>query len=319
MAIDAAQRRERQRYLGSSDMAAIVGKHPWRGPVDVWLEKSGQLEPEREDDSRSVRAMGAFLEPAVLSWAEAELGVRLSRDLMYVSADGVRCANVDGLALDLAEPLLVEAKTSGLLGDARFADQFGDADTDALPEHILIQIHHQLGVLSDQADLPAFDWAVVPVLLARRGFVLYRVRRDQDLIDALRHRAREFWERYVLAGVAPPDAPPPQLEVLKRIRRTPEKTVPVPSALAIAYLVRREVRLAAENDEAEAQRALIAALGDAEGGTCDLQEWKGTPAPYLISYLAQNRKSYTVAQATYRKLLVREVKAEPKKKETPHG
>ena len=33
---------ERKSGIGGSDLACVLGLSPWRSPVDVWLEKTGQ-------------------------------------------------------------------------------------------------------------------------------------------------------------------------------------------------------------------------------------------------------------------------------------
>lgn len=40
------QREQRRRYIGGSDMAAILGVDPWKTQVDLWLEKTGRLVDE---------------------------------------------------------------------------------------------------------------------------------------------------------------------------------------------------------------------------------------------------------------------------------
>jgi len=37
--------KNRMKYIGGSDCAAIVGQNPWKSNVDLWLEKTGQVIP----------------------------------------------------------------------------------------------------------------------------------------------------------------------------------------------------------------------------------------------------------------------------------
>ena len=42
---------ERRKGIGGSDAAAIAGLSPWKSPVAVWLEKTGQVEPEEPGEA----------------------------------------------------------------------------------------------------------------------------------------------------------------------------------------------------------------------------------------------------------------------------
>lgn len=43
MPITQKQREFRRSHIGSSDIAAILGKDPYKTAYDVWLDKTGQL------------------------------------------------------------------------------------------------------------------------------------------------------------------------------------------------------------------------------------------------------------------------------------
>jgi predicted phage-related endonuclease len=53
--------------LGGSDVAAACGLSPWTTPYQLWLEKTGRA--ERERDAAAVQRMrwGQLLEPLVLA------------------------------------------------------------------------------------------------------------------------------------------------------------------------------------------------------------------------------------------------------------
>ena len=56
------QRKERMTGIGGSDAPIVAGMHPYRQPYDLWLEKTGQAEPENLDD-KDVVHFGNVLEP----------------------------------------------------------------------------------------------------------------------------------------------------------------------------------------------------------------------------------------------------------------
>jgi predicted phage-related endonuclease len=294
MALDDFQRKQRQRYLGSSDAPALAGVDPFgRNQVDVWLDKTGRLEPRRQPrgEMNSPRIVGTYLEPSILSWVEDVLKVRLARDQFKVHANGIMCANFDALALAATPPAVVEAKTAGMFGKPSYFDDFGEPGTDEVPDHVLVQVHHQLAVAETQNDLPQIDLVLVPVLLVSRGFVLYRVPRNQELVESIVQLEEDFWGRYVATNTEPPDLP--SLDSVRRILRKPGLTVEVERALVDGWLWAKEGRKLAEEQEEKAAASLLAALGEAESGTCEAGS---------VTYKQQTRKAYEVPESTFRVL-----------------
>lgn len=277
----------RKQHVGSSDAAAILGVDPWRSAYDVWADKTGRL--RQQGAPGPALTLGNYLEPAVLAWCEDQLRTTLTRSVFRVGTTPM-AANFDALAFGLAEPAVVEAKTVGLISRPGYFSEFGGAGTDELPDHIVIQVQHQLAVAAAQGDWPAITVAHVPTLLAGVGFVLYRVERDAELIDVLVEAEARFWRDYVVADVPPPDAVP-TTDTIKRLIRTPERAVEVPVQLAQTWLDARAAAKQAQADADQAQRRLLAALGDAEVGTCAL----GT-----VTYREQSRAEHVVPAGTFR-------------------
>jgi predicted phage-related endonuclease len=155
---------------------------------------------------------------------------------------------------------------------------------------VLIQVHHQMYVCG-----PEFRIAYVPVVLPvfnRFDFRLYSVGRSDELANEVADRCRAFWREHVEPRV-PPTGSVPSLEVLKRVRRQPNKTVPVPDELVDGWIAQRAARLQAEKDEEAAKVELLTALGDAEAGEYS----RGR-----VEYMELKRKGYTVEPSTYRAL-----------------
>jgi predicted phage-related endonuclease len=262
------QREARRRYIGSSDAPAICGEDPDVTPFDVWASKVYDLEelPAKEGPV----ARGNRYEKPLLDWLESELGVEIERNVSVVHADGLRAANLDGRLRGRREG--AEAKFTSL------SYLFGPEGTDEVPEKVLLQTHHQMYV-----DNLEIVW--VPVLLARFRRIAeekFRVERNEDLINAMVEREQEFWERYVLPRVPPPQERPPSLEVLKRIKRIPGSVALVDSALVETWEdMKLAAKIASEKEDA-AKAAVLAALGDAEAGDYgDAEKW--------ITYFRQSR------------------------------
>ncbi|MEM8873830.1 MAG: YqaJ viral recombinase family protein [Planctomycetota bacterium] len=265
----AANPADRTTFIGASDTAAVLGMSPWRSPGDVYLEKSGRLEPR--DTGNVATTRGNLLEPAVLAWAEAELGTPITNRQRFVTCPDHPhiAATLDGITGDA----LVEVKTSAK------PSEWGDAGTDEIPDHYKLQVQHQLRVAGAQL-------AYVPVLLAASGigfdFRMYRVERDDELAEYVVAEAARFWREHVQADVAP-DNFEPSLDVAKRMRREPGKTVEMPDLAVAAYLqAQRRVKSAnADLDRIKAE--LLVALDDGEAAD--------TPAGHRVTYMEQTRKS----------------------------
>ena len=285
--LDEFSRAQRRLHIGSSDAAAVCGKDPWRGPADVWAEKTGRTPGFQGNAATEV---GQFLEHGVLAWAESQLNTTLTRDLSRTHPNGIAAANFDGLALGLSEPADVEAKVIGVLHRPHYLDEFGAAGTDEVPAHILIQVHHQLAVLAGQDDLPPIRVVHIPVLLGGRGFVMYRVQRNDELVAAILDREAQFWRDYVQTGVCPPDTLP-TLDTLKAWHRLPETETSIDYALVDAWQQAQAAEREAKKATDLAQRAMLTALGDAEAAHA---------GDGMLVYREQTRKGFTTTDTTFR-------------------
>ena len=265
MPITQKQKEFRRKHLGSSDMAAILGIDPWKNAYDVWLEKTGQIDDIKETESMQA---GTLFEPSVLHWAEGKLG-KLKRN-QYRSAIGFPVgSNIDALVEETDEP--VEAKTSGLFGP--LAEDWGDEGTDQIPDYVIIQSHvHMLCVNKDICYVPTF--------LGGRGFTMFEVENDDEIMDIIRDKSLDFWESYVETKTAPPDVIP-SLEIAKRMKREPQKIVDIDAQIVQNWLNAKDSLKISEEIEKSAKAELLAKLGDAEAGQCDLG---------LLTYFLQKQR-----------------------------
>src|SRR5579862_4016105 len=132
----------RKRGIGASDAAAIVGLSPWESPFSVWVDKTDRL-----DDAPPSEAMewGLLLEPVVRHYLTQKIGktiVRPSGVLQHPEHSWM-LASLDGIVLDdnSEEEGVAEIKTS-----SGWKARDWDADQGALPEHVIVQVQHQLAV-----------------------------------------------------------------------------------------------------------------------------------------------------------------------------
>jgi putative phage-type endonuclease len=286
---------DRSGYIGGSDIAAILGISPWRNPVDLWLSK---IQPQPDEDSL-VKKRGRRMEPYILSMIAEEFNVPTktwARNVRHIDeAVPYSACEVDAEAIYLAEdenstrslPVIenIEIKTVHPFK----ANEWGEAGADQLPLHYLAQAQWGLGVTRRD----------VCRVFALIGDDLrpYVVERDEPTINAMRARAHDFWERYVLAGERPPlDYDDPHtLDLLKRLYPgTNGKTIEATPELERWRLTMQEARAAAdkyENVFAGAKAHLLDAMGEA--ALLTFADGKA------LRRKLTKRKGYTVAETEY--------------------
>lgn len=271
------QKEARKNYLGSSDAPAVLKCDPFRSAADVWLEKTGRVDGFAGNEQTR---RGDLLEAPLVQFAVEKVGHQgpVLPSEMRIHANGLLAANYDAL---LGEDQFIEAKTTGI------SDGWGDEGTDDVPQRVLVQTAHAFAVM------PSLRIAWVPVLMpgyASLDFRLYRVERDDELVEVVEKLGREFMTNYVRADV-PPDDFKPSLSCLHRMKRVPNKIVPIDQAAVMLWRTRQNARIQAEKLEDEAKAAVLSQLGDAEGGQCDAG---------LVTFMETKRKAYQVAEASYR-------------------
>lgn len=179
---------DRTKFVGGSDIAAILGISPWKTATDLWLDK---ITPPRED-GRNTRAKtrGARLEPYIVDMIREEHGLQIvARNERYVDPSvPYFAAEIDAETADEN----IEIKTVHPFK----SKDWGDLDTDQLPTHYIAQAMWGLAVRGrDRCRVFA---------LIGDDLRPYVVDRDDETIAAMRERATEFWERFVLPKVQPP-------------------------------------------------------------------------------------------------------------------
>lgn len=267
MPITEAQRTRRKTKIGASDMAAVLGLDPWRSAYDVWLEKTADLEDLKENAAMQA---GSLFEDGVLNWAGEQLGRKLIRN-QYRTLEGTPLAsNCDAIVDPEGTPL--EAKTTGLFGPV--LGEWGEDGSDHVPDRYIIQTHVQmLCTGSKLCHLAAF--------IGGRGFAMFELHFNHQVADIILEQAQSFWQR--VHEVDPPDDSKPNLEVLKRIRRRPQTIADIDPDLAASYLDATERLKQAEKEREQAQAALLAAMGDAEGARFGGER--------IFTYLPQRRRT----------------------------
>ena len=287
MGITEAQRAERKNHLGSSDIPAIMGFSRFANAYDIWLLKTGRVQPQEK--TQDYIQAGNLLERPVINWCESFLDMKIDTDEKKLErqVEGLPIVtHMDGEVLDSGEP--VEVKTEGV--DHPIFEPWGEAGTDEVPEYTYLQAH---------CHLMATDREIchVPTFLGGRGFGYFFVKRDNKIVELIKQQAIDFWENHVLKDI-PPESPP-SLAMAKRIRSVEGDPVTIPDEIVRQWLDAKDAASAAVKQKEFYQAEILAALDGHEMGTCELGD---------VTNFSQNRKGYTVEPTSFRVLRLKKRK-----------
>jgi putative phage-type endonuclease len=280
MPITEEQRLRRRDHIGASDIAAINGLSKWANRYDIWAFKTRRYDG---DKSSKPKDAGNYFEPAVLDWAESGYGLGpIERDPKKLTVPykewPVIESNLDGILISTGEP--VEAKTTDLFFPSN--EVWGDEETDEIPDRVILQGQTQM--ICTETDM-----CYVPAFIGGRGFTMYRVKRNKDVIDMILENAHDFWENHVLKDIPPDEIP--SMAIIKKMRREPKSVTIISDDLVREWLTAKEKHLIAKKEFQEAQRRMLGTFGDAEAGECGL----GT-----VTYFTTKQKGYTVEPTEFR-------------------
>lgn len=197
---------DRTKFIGGSDIAAVLGIDPWRTPVDLYLDK---VLPQHLPQTPPQRR-GSLLERYIVDEIDTVYGMKATtRNQRYTDrlvpffACEVDCEFADeSNGIENGEIKTVHPFKRGA---------WGEEETDELPTHYVAQAQWNLGI-TDRKLCHVF--ALFGDELQR-----YRVVRDDEIITAMRDRASAFWSTYVQRMVPPPIewTSPHALATLKRL------------------------------------------------------------------------------------------------------
>lgn len=201
MPLTVEQLAARKEGIGGSDAAAACGISPWKTPYALWLEKTGQVEPEDLSKKENVE-LGNILEDTVAQIYMTRTGRkvrRINKTLIHPRHKWMR-ANIDRDIV--GEDGHLEIKTTGFLKK----DKWGEEGTDEIPPYYVAQCQHTMGITGR---------SFMDAAILAGGFALtvniYTIMRDDKIIAALMAKEAEFWN--CVETMTPP--PPVNLDDIK--------------------------------------------------------------------------------------------------------
>lgn len=265
---------DRSQHLGASEIAAVVGLHPYKSALDIYGLKRGLFRPE--PDVIDARSVGRVLERPLLEHLYAPPrrlqlafpGTLTHREEAWASATPDAVASAIG-ARDGFEPAArhaVEAKIVGGRQQRRWLEDGDDAEPGP-PVEVLCQVQWQMWVLRS-VSVPVAHGEVVA--LFGTDLRVFRVEYDAAFVDDLASIARAWWQRHIVGGEMPaPDGSASARRVIEaRWRKIERGLLPMPDgveAVARDYLRLGATIRAAEEERDALGNRLREAIADAQG------------------------------------------------------
>ncbi|MBD5168950.1 MAG: hypothetical protein HDT20_02315 [Oscillibacter sp.] len=178
----------RKHGIGGSDASVVCGISRYKSPVELWMNKTGQL-PDQEAGEAAY--WGTQLEPFVRAEFTKRTGieVRTVNQLLQSEEHPFMLANLDGICeVPDVGTCIFEAKTTS-------AYKAGEWE-DTIPDKYALQLAHYLAVTG-------YAGAYIAVLIGGNSFKWKFVERDEELISMLIELESAFWD-HVQNGTPPP-------------------------------------------------------------------------------------------------------------------
>ena len=123
----------RKQGIGGSDAAVVCGISRYKSPVELWMEKTGQLPPRRQGEAAY---WGNLLESLVREEFTKRTGISVTKPSAPLPSGEhpFMLANVDGLCEDPVHgPCIFEAKTASAYKAGEWEDAIPDRVHDSDP------------------------------------------------------------------------------------------------------------------------------------------------------------------------------------------
>ena len=293
----------RKQGIGGSDASVVCGINRYKSPVELWMEKTGQL-PHQEAGEAAY--WGTQLEPFVRAEFTKRTGIEVSRrnELLQSEEHPFMLANLDGICeVPDVGPCIFEAKTAS-------AYKVGEWE-DTIPDEYALQLAHYMAVTG-------YAGAYIAVLIGGNTFKWKFIERDEELISMLIQLETDFWN-HVQDGTPPPlDGSDASAKFLAErfSNSTPRSHITLPDTAAnllAQYDEACEELEAVTERKQKAENLLKEMIGENEVGTAGdrIITWKSVSQERLDSKTLRAEhpvlyKKY-VNQTSYRRFSVKAV------------
>jgi len=182
------QLKERKNQIGGSDIASIMGRNRWVTPLQLWAEKTGQVDPRDISDLEHVQ-LGSDLEDFVAQQFTKRTGLKVRRDSRTFKhpEHQYMVAHIDRRITGSDE--ILECKTCS-------AWKAKEWEGDDMPIEYIYQVMWYLGITGMQK-------AYLACLIGGQKFVIKHIEFDQNIFQDMLNAAIHFMDYCVIQGNAP--------------------------------------------------------------------------------------------------------------------
>lgn len=275
----------RRHGIGGSDVAPILGLSKFRTALDVFNDKTSNAEQQEETEAMH---WGTLLEDVVAKEFAARTGLKVQRitKTLRKGEGGWMVANIDRAIVNpkiagkvmysklsvgpmITTDTILECKTC----NAFAAKEWGPSQEEdivagrepttehKIPVYYETQVQWYMGVTGAKV-------CYVAVLIGGSDYRMYRVDRDDDVIQALVNACSKFWFENVKKGVPP--APQTADETVALFPKDNGEMVEATNEVAakVGDLINLEARIKALSEEKDAIKDfLCATIGEKTGIT----------------------------------------------------
>ena len=261
-----------------------MGFSRWRTPIEVWLEKTGQLPPNMEENIPA--EVGNELEDYVARkycQRTGEKVIRVSEAYQHKKYPFLR-AHIDRKIV--GKKKLLQCKTCSAYKAKEWEDE-------EIPLDYILQEYKELACTG-------YDEADIAVLIGNYDLKIKTIRRDDKAIGEMVDKLAHFWNTFVIPKAMPVIFKPKDMEVLSRLYPKAEEGKEV--------VLTDEANAIIENLE-----ALKKDKGVAEGEIKKLnarlasfikENEIGTTGLYRVKWGNVHKNEYTVKAQDYRQLRI---------------
>lgn len=277
----------RSKGIGGSDVSVICGINKYKSAVELWMEKTGQIEPTEAGEAAY---WGNVMEPIVRNEfaLRTNLKVKIVKAILKHPTKSFMLANLDGIIKDhICGECIFEAKTASVYKQ-------NDWEDDKIPEAYMLQIQHYMAVTG-------YKRTFIAVLIGGNQFKYKTIERDDELIEMIIKLEEDFWS-HVLDNTPPQiDGSQASSELLSRLYPESNNThkILLPEEakdLIIQYELGKEKEKVATEIKDEAVNKLKSLLGENECGLIGDRQiiWKSVSSERFDSkkFQAENCEVY---------------------------
>ena len=178
----------RKTGIGGSDASVVCGINKYKSPVELWMEKTGQL-PYQEAGEAAY--WGTQLEPMVRTEFTKQTGIEVKqvKQLLQSEEYPFMQANLDGICEHPEHGTCIfEATTAS----AYKANEWENS----IPAEYMLQIQHYMAVTG-------YKGTYIAVLIGGNTFKWKFIKRDDEMIAMLIRLEADFWE-HIKSNTPPP-------------------------------------------------------------------------------------------------------------------